>query len=1093
MAVSVRLLGPAKWRLHDEWVEVPPLKTTAVPLYLAFRDAWVDREELIYLLWPDAEEDRARRNLRQLLTKVRRLEHAEGLEVERSRLRWRADTDVRAFRQALNEGRHARAAELYAGPLMQDFRLSKAPEFEAWLEFERHELHAAWRDAVLEAAHELEGADRAEPAAALLERLVKSDPMDEEAARRLLASLYRAGRRGDARTAYRALQRTLRDELEVEPEPATNELADRIERNEPLGSPTALPARSAPAALPTPPTAFVGREAELAQVLERIDDPACRLLSLVGPGGSGKTRLAIEAARRRADAFAGGARFVPLAPLRSAQWLVPAIADALGFAFVGAEAPERQLLQHLRGEELLLVLDNLEHVVDGLELLGEMLDVAPRVKLLTTSRQRLELQAEWVVDVAGLEVGGADLTADAERVGMVAGAGGDALRLFEQAARRSRADVDFGPDAQARAVRICRALGGMPLALELAADWVRVLSLEQIEAEVAGGLDFLTSPARDAPERHRSLRAVFDHSWRLLSEPERAVMRKLAAFRGGFTRDAAAAVADASLPMLLALSNKSLLRTVRAGRFERHPLVWQFADEQARAHPDERAAARERHATYFARQLQPVAGTLRDERALDAYRWIEADIDNVRAAWQWAGEHGREDLLDMMVLSLGTYYLRRTRSEEGRAMMRLARRHLPAHGLVQARLAQKEAQLSLSQQDLESAEELTRAAVEAFRPHGASPDLAFGLRMLGLAITARRDETSEEAKSAFQESLALYRRLDDDEGVAMMLNVLSFHCPAVEESERLLHEAAEIARRHGDRRTLAMVLESLAQQLSHRAGRHDDAARVAEEGLTAMRGVGDLLFLAPTLRCAGDAALAAGQLELAEQRYRDLFAMSDSLQGGLRAETRAFACDRLGWLAYLDGELPGALEASEQARTYLHDLEAALCRAEVLAHSARIALSCGRPEAERHVDELLTWAAEVRGEGELPGKVVRVVGHALSGDLSLAAGDAGRAAESFTEALTLAGVHGLLPEALRTLVGVARWAARAGEREQAWGLLTLALREPSAAHDARVEARRAAAELELEVTGDGGSAGTAAEVGAVCRAGLRVLHESVGA
>ena len=297
--------------------------------------------------------------------------------------------------------------------------------------------------------------------------------------------------------------------------------------------------------LPAPATRLVGREAELAALAQLLDDPTCRLLSLVGPGGIGKTRLAIEAACDLWQRFADGVFFASLAGTSSSEFMVPAIAQAVALNFAGPADPRVQLANYLRNKQVLLLLDNLEHLLEGVDLLVEMLEETPGVKLLVTSRERLELQAEWVFEVQGLPVPAEDEVERLEKY--------SAVQLFLQRTRQAQVAFELSTEDRAHVARICRLVEGMPLAIELAAAWVPVLSCAEIADEIARSIDFLTTTMRDVPERQRSIRAVFDHSWHLLSEEEQQVLRPMSIFRGGFTRQAAEAVAGAGLPLLSAL------------------------------------------------------------------------------------------------------------------------------------------------------------------------------------------------------------------------------------------------------------------------------------------------------------------------------------------------------------------------------------------------------------------------------------------------------------------------------------------------------------------------------------------------------------
>lgn len=648
----VKLLGSPHIEVNGQRFAAPAGKSSALLYYLAYRNDWVRREELIFLLWPESGEGAARRNLRQLLISLKRSPYLAGLEVENTRIRWPVDTDVRRFYGAVAAKDWATAIGLYDGELLQSHHVTGLCDFEAWLEEERQSVAKRWRTAVLKSVAELEQTHAYTQAANLLTRLHKTDPSDESIFRQALHNLFLAGQQDEALEAFASFGRTLEREFGGEPEAETLRLADAIRRGDAVTQKRPVAASSVPAPpshnLPLHPNTFVGRQAQKEALAKHLTDPTCRLLSLIGPGGIGKTRLALEVASAQLEQFRDGVWFVPLVSLHSADAIVSAVADALRFSFYGSAEPKLQLLDYLRGRQLLLVVDNFEHLLTGATLIADILQISPGIKVLATSRERLNLQAERVVYVAGLSYPKLDMPTDPRR--------SDAVQLFLQSAKKSGAAFAPSERELLAVARICALVEGMPLAIELAAAWLDTLSLLEIAEEIKEGLAVLASPRRDAPERHQSVRAVLDHSWQLLSEAEQKVLRALSVFSGSFSRRAAAEVAGATLPTLQALVHKSLLYRAD-GRYARHPLVWHYTKEQVATHPQEEVSARNRHAAFYGRFMEVreewlKGGSLQKQAGAD----IEADHENIRAAWMWAATQRDARTLDPFIECLSLFY-----------------------------------------------------------------------------------------------------------------------------------------------------------------------------------------------------------------------------------------------------------------------------------------------------------------------------------------------------------------------------------------------------------------------------------------------------
>ncbi len=420
--------------------------------------------------------------------------------------------------------------------------------------------------------------------------------------------------------------------------------------------------------LPVQTTPFFGREAELSQIETLLGDPECRLITLTGIGGSGKTRLAIQAARQN-RVFHGNVYFIGLATIIAFDDLVLNIAEAVQYSFrapLGTNLPleeaQSQLLQYLANKKALLVLDNFEQLTCCTDFVANMLTTAAQIKLVVTSRERLNLPGEWVVEISGLAY---PIQSDHDSIQQY-----PAVQLFIKAAERVSHFNASENDWPAIAI-ICQRLEGMPLGIEMAAAWVKMLSCQEIAAEIARDLDFLAATWRGVPERHSTLRAVFETSWRLLPQEEREAFYRLAVFRGGYRREAAQEIAHASLPMLSTLVDKSFIRRVASGRFEIHPILKQYAIEKLEANPAVLGETRTRHAHYFSEWLSRMYEDLKGEKQATALAALRAETQNLRAACQELVEQSDFFRMEKLFPALILFYEMNNRRVEAQEMIQL--------------------------------------------------------------------------------------------------------------------------------------------------------------------------------------------------------------------------------------------------------------------------------------------------------------------------------------------------------------------------------------------------------------------------------------
>src|SRR5262249_18759084 len=399
---------------------------------------------------------------------------------------------------------------------------------------------------------------------------------------------------------------------------------------------------------------FVGRTKQLADITARLANPECQLLTVTGLGGSGKTRLALEAANTIAPQFPHGIVFVALQPLTRSDLLVPTIAKALGVTFYGQAEPQDQLLDYLQDKTLLLILDNFEHLLDGATLVTTMLACAPGIRVLATSREALSLREEWLYPLKGMSTPLSVYSISLEDY--------EAAQLLLSHARRVQPNFDPANEHEA-IIRICQMTAGLPLAIELAASWLKGLSAAQIAREIQRNLDFLSTTTRNVEQRHRSMRAVFDQSWNLLSENERLIFARLSVFAGGFDTEAAGQVAEASFSTLAALVEKSLIQREATERFVIHELLRQYGMEHLEAY-GERETTYARHSRYFAQLMLKHETALKQPQQLETMRAIERDFDNIRLAWEWSATHQQATYLHAMLNGLYLFGFLRSRYRE---------------------------------------------------------------------------------------------------------------------------------------------------------------------------------------------------------------------------------------------------------------------------------------------------------------------------------------------------------------------------------------------------------------------------------------------
>jgi DNA-binding SARP family transcriptional activator/predicted ATPase len=836
------LLGPPRIERDGEPVEVDTRKAIALAAYLSISGEEHSRDALAAIFWPLSNQSRARAALRRTLSTLRRAVGDEKLDVDGERLALRPSSgfqvDVDQFLRLLADcethGHRtdqvcpacvaplSQAVALYHADFMSGFTLRDSPGFDEWQTFQTESLRLelAWALERLVQRHcETQEFD---PGIAYARRWMALDPMHDQPHYALMQMYTWTGQRSAALRQYQEYVQILEQELGVPPEQDITQLYETVRENHPLPLPSpSLTGRSHN--LPLQATPFVGREDELREVGQLLARTSCRLLTISGPGGVGKTRLGLQVAAGRVQSFSDGVFFVPLAHLRSPDLLVPAIAESLGFSFRGRADPKAQLLDYLRDKETLLLLDNFEQFLappteaaaspqgetqgeegDPTGFLVELLSNVPRVKLVVTSRERLNLKWEWPYEIGGLPFPRDSTDDTVEDYG--------AAQLFLHSARRAHPGFSLSEAEKPFLIRICQSLEGMPLGIELAAAWVEVSSCQQIAQEIERNLNFLTTSRRDVPERHRSLQAAFEHSWRLLSPGERDVLSKLSVFRGGLQRQAAEYVTDASLMHLSTFMHKSLLRRTPTGRYEMLEVLRQHAADKLREAPQRHDETHSRHCEFYAGFLSQREELLESKQMDQVLDEIGAEIDNVRAAWRWAVAHHQREQIEKFLPSLYRFYETRSWFLEGEEALRQAAATLSDGSdavrdplLVKLRTRQGWFCLKLSR--FEEGQELLEASLAASRQLDMPRDAALALNHLGVAAAWLGD--FDRAAEFFEESITISSRIDDPIGMAKSLNNIGIVAKIQEryrEAKLLLQESLSL---YAKSENLAGVVYSL--------------------------------------------------------------------------------------------------------------------------------------------------------------------------------------------------------------------------------------------------------------------------------------------
>ncbi len=1029
------LLGPPQLYNDGQGETIQRRKALALLIYLAMTRQIARREWLASLLWPDAPLSRGLSNLRTAIWSLKETlgddwALAEGDTVALDPA-LALTVDVRQFRALLTTRTEQRescllqALNLYQGDFLTGFTLSGSPEYEDWVYIERENLRGQYGAALDEYIEWLIA--KGDPPAALpyARRRVQLDPLNELAQQQLLRLLAWTGQMSAALSHYRAYETLLRSELGIVPSPETEALQRAIAARQ-LPQLSVLPtAESAPeprktsAHLPSQTLPFVGREAELEAISAQLMRSDCRLLTLHGPGGVGKTRLAIRFAEQVAGRQAIG--FVSLVPILAAEGIAPAILAALGLQKPDTQSSLDFLCRSLEGQNMLLVLDNYEHLLPDTQIIETLITRLPQLQLLVTSRERLNLREEWVVEVDGLDYPLSAQTPYWQRY--------SAIELFTLSARRANHAFSLDEADAPSIIEICRFVGGLPLGIELAAAWSDVLSPSEIAAELRRGADLLTTDAQNVPPRQRSVRAVLDYAWSRLTTSEREVMMRLALFVGVFRLDEAQSITGASLGILRRLLHQHLVRRLPEGPYYLHELVRQYAASQLtdEAHHQAEVAFYRYYADYLADQMPRLKSSQQRASARDIFsRW-----DNIAQACQ------------LMVNA-------RVWARLNSALETIWLTYHPFQRLT----------------ELESLFARATEAIAAQNDRSPQEDIAYAA-WLGVLAGIRRHRDHHSDVSRLNElGLALLEKHPNEAASAWPLLVISashiFAGAPSQHFQPLILRALGFYRGANDIWGQAFALYIYAYTL-HNAGHYHEVVPYCMEALELFQRTGQPWGMVITLDLLGEHASTLGDYPAARQHYeRELHyveLMGDNLYyNRLKAEIEelflldydpmrslrnlegardmflqegnrlslAWVLYQMAWNYYVQEDYQEAHDHYHQAWSLFQELGEAQGMAWSQVFMAAIAVE---QSAYTQVDAYLNGALLSIEGVAMPWVVCGV--DFVRGDFSLARGDWSGAAKCYQRALALAYEIQSALQTARHILGAAAWAGAVGRVEEA--------------------------------------------------------------
>ncbi len=966
--LEIRLLGQFNLQLGHRPIDLPSRPAQSLLAYLALKPGTAyRREKLAGLLWPDATETNARSYLRQALWRIRKaLEAAQRDYFVTDNLTIAFDAeadhwlDVAILEQEVSAHSPTddllRALEVYQGELLPGF-------YEEWVEPERERLQAIYEHALSLLLDRLVAEPRWPAVLEWAERWIAVGHVPEPAYRALMLAHSAAGDRASMAAAYQRCVEALHHELDVEPSDLTRALYEQLSHSEPVGNRTPLEVKP-PAThnLPRQLTTFIGREREVTEVKRLLTSTPARLVTLTGTGGCGKTRLSLQVGQEVLADYAQGVWLIELAPVADPALVPQAIATALGLREESGRPISATLIDYLRGRKTLLLLDNCEHVIAAsAQLVESLLQACPDLTILASSREQLGIVGETAFRVPSLSIPQLHQSPSLEALAHY-----EAVQLFVDRARLAMPEFTVTAENANALVQICRRLDGIPLAIELAAARVNMLGVEQIAARLGNAFRLLTGGSRTALPRQQTLRALMDWSYNLLSEAERALLRRLSVFAGGWTLEAAEAIGtdedaagliqpDEVLDLLTQLVNKSLVSAEGAQhdrvRYRLLETIRQYAREKMSDFCDTDCVW-DRHLDYFVQLAERAEPELRRSQQVPWLNRLKDEVDNLHAALDWS----LEDYVEAGLRLASALYEFTTRygsisALAERLLQLLKKPEAQAHTALRAKALETAANLISWAGDLAEARALAEDSLAIYRELGDVPGEAHCLDSLGTIVCLMDDY--ETGRPQVLESLRLYRRLGDQAGIATALLDLGGIADNKEVSRACayLQESLTIFRQCGDVIGTAYALSDLGM-LSLRQGEFAQAQHWLEESLHLQDSIGgpDPMILMHL----GELALRQGQYNRARAYFEQGLAVCQATGITVIA---LWSTVNLGYVYLREGEEDCAQDTFAEVQQRFREMGSKI--GVVYALEGLASLAVRQNELERAV-RLYAWADAAR-------------------------------------------------------------------------------------------------------------------------------------